>query len=110
MQNLTQYNTLIQGNVTAKDLAIRELNRFIFTQKYFLSGTRSILDVGCSYGHWLNYITQKRHLEKHLGINVSNARIQEFKKTVSSIKHKSGYNRKPGFFREVRHSHVFGGS
>ncbi len=76
---------MLKENIAAKSLAGRELNRFKFIQKYLLSGTKSILDVGCSCGHWLNYITQKRHFEKHLGIDISSARIQEGKKQYPQL-------------------------
>jgi len=51
--------------------------RFRQTLKLVPTNTRSLLDCGCDRGQWLHYILQRRRIERHLGIDVAEARVSE---------------------------------
>ena len=66
------------GNIPGM-LAPKDWSRFQQTLKFVPRDAHSILDCGCDRGHWLNYVLQRRSLEKHLGLDISEGRIAEAK-------------------------------
>lgn len=62
------------------EITNRDIKRFEDTSKHICPGAESLLDVGCFYGHWLNFICRRHTLKKHLGIDVAENRINEAKR------------------------------
>ncbi len=69
----------------------RDWSRFRQLLRFIPKDTRSLLDCGCDRGHWLAYVLRHRQPETHLGIDISQERIEEAKATYPNLHVQAGY-------------------
>ena len=98
--NKNAYETRRQDGQIYGAIGPRDWNRFKQTLKWIPTGTRSLLDAGCDRGHWLNFVTSHRTIDRALGIDIAEARIQEARSTYPHLDFKSGYLENVGLDRD----------
>ena len=77
----------LHGQITATDL-----RRFGDTLKMIHPQAASVLDVGCFSGHWLHYLLQAEpRITRHLGIDVSEAKIADARKRFPELQVRAAY-------------------
>ena len=69
----------------------RDWDRFRQTLKYVPKETQSLLDAGCDRGHWLGFLSKNHKIATMLGVDVSEARIEEARQTYPHLTFESGY-------------------
>jgi SAM-dependent methyltransferase len=79
------YEKEFLNGITGSSLSPKDLNRLRFTAELITKEVKSILDIGCCCGQWLNFVTKYRKFEKHLGIDISEARIKECQKLFPDL-------------------------
>lgn len=82
--------TLADGSPHAQ-IGPRDINRFKDTLRYLDKNTRSILDVGCNTGDWLNYVVTHRTITEHLGIDVAPSKIEEARRRFPRLNVQVGF-------------------
>jgi len=77
------------GEITGS-LHLRDWSRFAQTLRLIPRDAESLLDCGCDRRHWLHYVLQHRLLKRHLGIDVSVARVTEPRQRYPELALKTG--------------------
>jgi SAM-dependent methyltransferase len=86
MNNKTIYQQTTADGKPYGKLTSLEIPRFRDTAAHLERRSKSLLDVGCFSGEWLNYVTSKLPwIGNHLGIDVAQNKIDEGKKVFPQL-------------------------
>jgi hypothetical protein len=69
----------------------RVWNRFRQSLRCVPKDIESLLDCGCDRGHWLSYVLDHRNIKEHLGVDISEARVEEARSLYPNVNFAAGY-------------------
>jgi SAM-dependent methyltransferase len=91
LTNKSAYETRRDDGEIYGAIGPRDWNRFKQTLRLIPTQAESMLDAGCDRGHWLSYVAKHRKLQRLLGVDVSEARIEEARQRYGNVEFQAGY-------------------